>query len=301
MAKYTTTVRSICEQAAGIESGGLAQVDTAIQRACPLIFTSAAPLFTPEYRETLLRKVLKHYYMREIGYETKGLWQLKLNTRLEEIAPYYSYLYQNGLGDLNPYDTVDLTTDYSGDDNRNIDTSHEGKADTDQHYSETGSSNSTRNEDLSQSVNSNTTEQGSTSDENRTENDTVVKESDTPQGGIDGLSSGKYLTNASITNASVVQTDSGSSNNSSITTAKTTGQNRYVDEGQTHSNRDQELSTTDNFRDLTSDVLQRQFLQKVSGRSGKSPIEIFKLIRENYYNLDMQFINEFSDLFMTIY
>ena len=35
-----------------------------------------------------------HYYTREIGLETVGLWKLKLNTKMNEIMPYFNQMYK---------------------------------------------------------------------------------------------------------------------------------------------------------------------------------------------------------------
>lgn len=301
MAKYTTTVRSICEELADSGEVGFSQVDAVIQKACPKIFTSTVPLFDAQYKEILLRKILKHYYMREIGYETVGLWQLKMNTRLEEIAPYYTFLYENGLGDLNPYEDTDLSTSYGGKDDRNINLSHEGSTSDGGHSTDTKSGTNDRTENLSSE--SNGTDNVTVDDKQVTSgsSDSTVKESDTPQGGISGLTSDKYLTNASITDNNNSQTVNTDRTDTTTSNATSTGTNTIKDVTSDTNTHEHENQSTNNFSDVTSDVLNREFLQKVSGRSGKSPIEIFKLIRENFYNLDMLVIEEFSDLFMTIY
>ena len=51
-----------------------------------------------------------HYYTREIGFETVGLWKLKLQTKLNEIMPYYNKLYETELLKYNPLYDVDMTT-----------------------------------------------------------------------------------------------------------------------------------------------------------------------------------------------
>lgn len=114
MAKYTTEVRTICEHFAGLdESVGYASVDDVISQAYPHIFDEF-PLFDETYRETLCSKILKHYYTREIGAESFGLWKLMLNRRMAEIMPYYNQMYESTLI------TIDPLKNYKGGFNRTL-------------------------------------------------------------------------------------------------------------------------------------------------------------------------------------
>lgn len=157
MAKFTTEVRSICEVNAGLEeSVGASQVDDVIAKAVDKIFNFNFPIFDEKYRKVLEIKILKHFYTREIGFETVGLWKLKLNTKLNEIMPYYNQLYKSELLEFNPLYDVDLTR------------KHTGSGSTDSETKSNGS-NSGTNWNLY---------------------------SDTPQGDVTGLENGNYLTNA---------------------------------------------------------------------------------------------------------
>ena len=71
---------------------------------------SSYPIFDEEYRETLNNKILQHYYLDEIGFETPALFRNRLLARLNEIMPYYNTLYENQLDKLdNLLGNVDLT------------------------------------------------------------------------------------------------------------------------------------------------------------------------------------------------
>lgn len=175
MSKYTTEVRFICETASGLgESKGFTDVDTIITNAIPKIFNFSFPIFDENYRTILEKKILKHFYTREICEETVGLWKLRLDTKLNEIMPYYNKLYKSEMLEFNPLYTANLTrtkkTDY--DSNRNINNN--------------GTVNST--------INNN--------------NVSVELYSDTPQGALTGIENETYLTNARKT------TDNGNSSSS---------------------------------------------------------------------------------------
>ena len=108
MAKYTTEIRSICEHYAGLtESTGFEDVDEIIEKSRNKIFQNY-PIFNENHRAELEHKILKHYYMREIGFETVGLFKLFLNERMAEIMPYYNKLYESETFEFDPLKNVDV-------------------------------------------------------------------------------------------------------------------------------------------------------------------------------------------------
>ena len=174
MSKYTTEVRFICETEAGLsESVGSNDVETVIANSRAKIFNFNYPIFDENYRSVLETKILKHFYTREIGEETVGLWKLRLNTKLNEIMPYYNKLYESELIEFNPLYTYSL--DKTG--SRDIDESIQDKGSA---IGKTVSSDDGR-------VTSST--------------DNVNKYADTPQGALTNVENGTYLTNATIDNS----------------------------------------------------------------------------------------------------
>ena len=101
MSYYTTEVRYLCESFGGYAEG-VRGIDEQIDKARKTIFDFEYPMFSEEYRGYLESKILKHYYFREIGAETFGMWQLQLSTKLNEIMPYYNQLYKSELIKLEP-------------------------------------------------------------------------------------------------------------------------------------------------------------------------------------------------------
>lgn len=159
MAHWTTEVRFICESAIDSEeslSGG--DAERVCSEAYPSIFWESLELFSEDYKDVLFPKILLHYYTREIGFETAGLWKLKLNTKLKEILPYYNKLYESELLKFNPMHNVDL--------DRTHIVQHIGASDSD---------------DVRQNANEGTVRN---------------LYSDTPQGALNGVESETYLTDA---------------------------------------------------------------------------------------------------------
>lgn len=119
MSKYTTEVRFICEQVAGYsESQGGKNVDQVLNNSWNKIFDNSWSIFDEEYRKVLCKKILKHYYTREICAESSGLWIMWLNRRMSEIMPYYNQLYESEKLKFDPLTDTDVTTTS----NRKIDT-----------------------------------------------------------------------------------------------------------------------------------------------------------------------------------
>lgn len=167
MSKYTTEVRYICETAAGLkESEGYNSVEDILDKSWENIFSFPFPLFDNDYRSVLCKKILKHYYTREIGLETVGLWKLKLDTKMNEIMPYYNKLYESELLKWNPLTDADYTK------------THEGK-------------NAGKGTDSG-------THGGTIGDVRNEKADEKLWDvySDTPQGGLTNVDNETYLTNA---------------------------------------------------------------------------------------------------------
>ena len=94
MSKYTTELRFICESNSGFTTEELPDKtpDEIIEAARENIFTFAWPAYNNIWKKEIESFILKKYYTREIAFETVGLWKLKLNTRLNEIATKYNYI-----------------------------------------------------------------------------------------------------------------------------------------------------------------------------------------------------------------
>ena len=201
MSKYTTEVRYICETDSGLdESVGFNSVDAVISKSWDKIFTSKVPFFDEDYRKVLCCKILKHYYLREICCETVGIWKLWVNTKLEEIMPYYNQLYESAKLKFNPLHDVDLTRKRNRYENEKSTGNRSGNINIDVNKTQTTSSDKNSNA-------------------NGEEKNLF---SDTPQGGLYGVDNQTYLTDARKINT----TKSENENVSSNATEKTGGSSK---------------------------------------------------------------------------
>ena len=104
------------------------------------------PIWDENHRGELEKKIIEHYYFRQIGFETVGKFKFILNARLREIMPRMIKLYKTTLFEYNPIENYNME------------------------------------------------EKGT--DKRKASADNLGKFSETPQGELDNLIEGKYLTNA---------------------------------------------------------------------------------------------------------
>ena len=113
MSDYTTQLRFICEAYANRTDKPRPQsdVDNTIALARPMLFDFDYPIFDPDYKETLETKIISHFYTREIGLETVGLFKLHLKNKMREIMPYYNQLYESEKIKFDPLVNIDYTNE----------------------------------------------------------------------------------------------------------------------------------------------------------------------------------------------
>jgi len=173
MSKYTTEVRYICESLSGLsESVGFNSIEETITKSKDKIFDDTWNTWDPLYKPVLEQKILRHFYTREIGFETYGIWKFKLNTLLGEIMPKYNKLYELESKNFNPLWDTDITRTYEGNEDR------------------------TRDTEAATSSNGTSTKKTTGADTNTTDSNSWNYYSDTPQGSISRLDNLTYLTNA---------------------------------------------------------------------------------------------------------
>lgn len=91
MSKYSLQLRWILEQA--LKDKGLDMSEANWGSAYDKLGLADYPIFDEAYRETLNNKIVRHYFMYEIGAETAGLFRLFVRDAMFLIMPYYNQLY----------------------------------------------------------------------------------------------------------------------------------------------------------------------------------------------------------------
>lgn len=254
MSKYTTELRFIVETSAGLDkSVGDDDINTTIAKALPKIFNFDFPIFDEAYRTVLETKIVKHYYTREIGYETVGRWKLALETKLNEIMPYYNQLYRSELLEFNPLYTHNITKtgNKTGNKTENLNKEHHNTDDTMHNgtIKHTG-----QDSELEYNLHS-----------------------DTPQGGLVGVDSETYLSDAQKnTTTTTKNTQDAESYNHTL---KSDGTETH---GKTANNTD-------------------EYLETIVGYEGRDASESLLKYRQTFLNIDVMIIGDLSKLFMGIW
>jgi hypothetical protein len=331
-------VRAICETAAGLTSDvGYDDVAQVLTGAWGKIF-EAFPIFEEAHREILCKKILRHYYTEEIAFETVGLWKLALNTKMQEIMPKYNELYSISANITNPLYNKDVTKEFTGnvtDDKTstrtdNLKDTHSGDVKTTHTDTRTDDltdtnggklvtdTDSTRTDNLSakKTVGTDTT----VTSEASTSSDVDTYSSDTPQGSLSDVKSGKYMTTANISNSTTTTkgkdttatdttdttVNTGTQKNTStdtVTDSRTLKKTGTVkDEGTSTVTDTSTVAHTGTVSDTGKTISDSQHTEKVSGYEGSEiQAEILAKYSKNVINIDMMIIDELSELFMQIW
>lgn len=218
MSKYTTEVRYICEVASGQkESQGRTKVGQILNDCWDKVFDFDFPIYKEQYRQVLCKKILLHYYTREIGAESEGLWKLWLMARMNEIMPYYNKLYELAELKIDPVKDVDYTT------------THKGKR------ADSGNVNDTFS--YSPGTETVSTNSGTVKNDTSGGTRTIQGYSDTPQGKLGNVESMNYLSSAQ---QQLFTTNQG--NKQTLDTTNTTTQ-----KGGNTTNHVRDLNSTDEY------------------------------------------------------
>lgn len=339
MSKYTTEVRFICEDYAGLtESGSYGTIESVIDRARPKLFDFYYPLYDPSYKRVLETKIIKHYYFREIGMETVGLFKFFLERKLNEIMPLFNKLYESELMVVNPLYTVNLTTKHEGNGKKGVDskTEHSGSDISTNsgsiHKAGTNADVKSGSDTVTDEKTGSDTTSYTGSDTTETEARGLTKEldtrkvvnwdyyNDTPQGGISGIENLNYLTNARKTTSEVdggnlmrvdestpkSKTSFNSGNKQEYNSKNThkseygSKDHHYIDETETDT-RSTSITKGTKIDNNVEVNTTDEYIQKVTGFSGVSQNKLLKEYRENLLNIDMMIIDELSGLFMNLW
>ena len=307
MSEYTTEVRYICEQKAGLqESVGFNNINSVLDKSWDKIFTTNWEIFDESYRKILCEKILRSYYTREICAETVGLWQLWLDSTLCEIMPMYNQLYKTTIYEFNPLYNTDMTTTFTktvtGNDSKTTTGNNSKWNDV------STSSKNTKTDDytVKDSSKTDSTSKGNTNSES-SNNDTfdeTNKFNDTPQGGVNGIESGNYLTDIRMISRTGTTTNSSDENSTSSLNGTYTNENlnkgTTVNEGTTRSNTT-ETGTANASETGTSETTET-WTEKVMGKNNSENYgQLLVEFRKSIINIDKMIIDELKPLFMQLW
>lgn len=303
MSKYTTEVRYICEQKAGLqESVGFNNINSVLDKSWDKIFTTNWEIFDESYRKILCEKILRSYYTREICAETVGLWQLWLDATLCEIMPTYNQLYKTTVYEFNPLYNTNITTTFTkttrGTDTKSGSTTNSSTNNKTDDYEETNDRTVT---DSGKNTVKGTSEYNSETSNNNNFNETN-KFNDTPQGGIAGIESDKYLTD--IRMISRTDTVTNSSDEHGTSTTEGTNTNTNTDKG-TKTNKGATVNTGNSSGTTaeqgTSETTETWTENVIGKNNSENYGQLLIEFRKSIINIDKMIIDELNSLFIQLW
>lgn len=254
------------------------------------------PIFDENYREPLNRKIINHYYFREIGFETAELFKRYLNNTMREIMPYYNQLFKSELLEFNPFYNVDKTV--TADKNNNSVSDFVGNISG--KNTQTADTENTQTNNGKQQTTTAATSTGESVGNSTTTNRNKNVSSDTPQGflSINSIENETYASAAEMGNAESINNSKATSNNAEngITDQTTADETKAT--GNSKSNATTE---TDTANKTTSNDFENYISHVIGKSEGETYSEMLMKFRETFLNIDMMIIDELKTCFMMIY
>lgn len=306
----TVMLKTICESLNGYdEPVSYPQIAQLIEDSRGKIFDFEYPIFDETYRKVLETKIIKHYFTRQICEETYGMWKLRLDTKMNEVMPYFNQLYRSEMIEINPLYNVNFTKTRkdSGGDMRVI--TENGEDERNENRNRDVSGTGTKSDTLSGSGNAQTDnsrgETFQTNDNQTSKIDESRKQmySDTPQGTLTNVEDGTYLTNATVNkdaNESTVKTE-----NKHLTTGQDVNKSNSVyneqndNETSFENNEAETRDSSGNYNKNVTDNITttREYIEMLTGNHGKNESEMLIEYRNTFLNIDLQVIDELETLF----
>lgn len=306
MSIYTTQVRQICESRLGLQSpGDGTNVDAAIEAGRQFIFDFEYPIFDPLYRPVLERKILMHYYTREIGAETVGRWKIFLRSAMMEKMPYFNKLYAAASLTVNPLYNVDVHTDRSthGSGTKSNTKNKTARQDSERNIDTDSTDRTVKDTSSSQTDNSSAT----TTTNSQSSGNGWNLFSDTPQGGVnvmmndgDSVQNNTYLTDARHTTDNTSGSSSGTTTGGGTT--ETEGNSVENSVGTDNTKETYGGSTTTNEEDAGESTSTEEYVEHVFGTKGNKTFgQLLAEYQKSLVSIDEMLIAQLEDLFMLVW
>ena len=238
------------------------------------------PIFSEEYRKTFEENFVRHFYMREIGFETEFLFKLHLESWLKLNMPYYNKLFESELLEFEPFTNVDMyvdeTVDTDSEDNSKVNTKEKRSNTFDNEANTTGTTGTTGT----------STNTGNTFNRNL--------HTDTPDNRLaittnDGEGVIEYASSIDESKGNSSDTNNYESDTTNTSNTKQTG-----------------LSNDDILNDMTGNNTNETTRVLANHRYGKEGTQTYmsmlQELRATYLNIEKQIFNEMNkELFMLVY
>ena len=316
MSKYTTELRFMLETQANLtESGSASSVNTVIEGTREWLFNFSYPSseLTSSEKSHLEAHIMRHYYTREIGFETFGLFKMKLESKLWDIMPRYEQLYALEHRNLDFFSDVNYTKQHTGTFEQDgtvnkrsgaVEHANSGTQST----TMSGGAETTRSGSQT-AANSGTNTRVTTGKYKDTNSGSDVDLfSDTPQSEVDITASAAYVTTVNKSNKGSATereytnlTDTDTDLRSTTTTFNNVKDTTVFNNQKSENTNNQKL--TDTFQNLLDEIDKTdttRFTESVIGNMGGT-IDKYLKYRDNIINIEEMIINDLSDLFLKLW
>ncbi|MBS4742016.1 lower collar protein [Bacillus velezensis] len=293
MSSYTMQLRTYIEMWSQGETG----LSTAekIEKGRPKLFDFNYPIFDESYRNIFETHFIRNFYMREIGFETEGLFKFHLETWLMINMPYFNKLFESELIKYDPLENTrvgvksNTKNDTDRNDNRDVkqDLTSNGTSSTDAKQNDT--SKTTGNEKSSGS--------GSITDDNFKRDLNADTADDRLQLTTkDGEGVLEYASQIEEHNENKKRDTKTS--NTTDTTSNTTGTSTLDSDSKTSN----KANTTSNDK-LNSQINSvEDYIEDRVGKIGtQSYARLVMDYREALLRIEQRIFNEMQELFMLVY
>lgn len=296
MSKYTTLLRWPIENR--LDELELSHTEQNWPQVYGFLGLDDYPIFDELYRQTLNDKIIRRYYMREIGFETVGLFVWNLRTHMHEIMPYYNELYKT----LNIIDDPLYTRDMSFKETWDRD---ESESSTGERSGEESSST-----DASEDVTTNGTSKSAASDASESKSHEDANQSasssdrnvfqDTPMNGLDtgAIQAMDYATNVTFDDGSTSSESERDTTGSTTTNRTETGETSETRGTSSHSD------TDGTSHESTTDARTGRFDGSREHREtgyDRPQSELLLTYRKTLVNIDLMIVDSCASLFMGLW
>jgi|SRR5690625_1181231 len=259
------------------------------------LFDFDYPIFDEDYRKVFETNFIREFYMREIGFETMGLFKIRLEHWLNINMPYFNKLYESELLEFDPLSNSEMNVTHNKTNDKQQSDSKDITKESTEHEEFENNSNQTGNTTGTTNTNS------STQTEQNDDNFNRKLESDTPDGRLaitteDGEGVIEY--------ASKIEEQS-TNNKSNIDSTQNTTDTSNVDSSNDIENR----GTSDNAKQgsqnetLVSDINEvEDFIQHRVGKIGvQTYSKMLMEFRQSFLRIDKMIFDEMQELFLLVY
>lgn len=272
MATYTMELRNYIEMWSQGENLPQREV---IEKGRKQLFDFDYPFFDEAYRGVFETNFIRKFYMKEIGFETEGLFKFQLETWLNINMPYFNKLFESELIEYDPLINSEMKVTHT----KTSDTIQENQLDSVMTSKVTGNTDS------------NVIDTGNVNTSKTDDNFTRDIESNNPDSRLaltanDGEGVIEYASNIKEKNTNNKSNGKSDSKNTSI------------------ANTGSEVDSTGNQKDTSKSNINdvEEFIQHRIGKIGvQSYPDLIKKYRASLLRIEVQIFKEMTELFMMIY